>query len=80
MSSYKNFELGLTNVVNEIPKVVKASSKAAIKLWRCSSPEAEARQAIEQIRKWVRDGVKPESICIASQRISDYEDIFGPRS
>jgi len=72
---YRNFDLGLTHVTHVVPE--KADSQpTSLKVWRCSSPEAEARQAVEQIRNWIKGGIDPESICVTSIKISDYEDIL----
>jgi hypothetical protein len=72
--AYRNFELGLIQVENK--NVESLSSNPNFKLWRCSSPEAEARQAVEQVRKWVSEGIDPSEICIAAPQIADYDDIL----
>ena len=50
LNAYRNFDLGLVNVSNENANT-KLLRETKTSLWRCSSPEAEARQAVEQIRE-----------------------------
>ncbi len=67
--------------LNEVQLLVpdsesKISPTENIEVWRCASPDAEARKAVEKISQWIAKGVKAEEICIATTDISVYENIL----
>jgi hypothetical protein len=72
--SYRNLGLGVPQVKEE--SVEAGENQLPLEIWRCSSPEAEARKAVEKITGWVSTGIKPESICIAAPDISIYENVL----
>ncbi|MDZ4677992.1 MAG: PD-(D/E)XK nuclease family protein [Oligoflexia bacterium] len=73
--SYRGLGLGVPQVKEE--KMVEVlNANVPFDIWRCSSPDAEARKAVETISKWVAAGIKPESICIAAPEISEYENLL----
>jgi len=72
---YRSFELGLSEVQN-VKIVPKEGKQTPLELWRCSSPEAEARKATEMVADWVKKGISPDRICIAAERFSNYENIL----
>lgn len=74
LAVYALLDSGLSEVKEQT--LPPRERKPALEIWRCSSPDAEARKAVEKISQWIKNGIKPERIGVAAADISAYQGLL----